>query len=58
MKLRLAAPKRYRLREAGGSLILTIPSVAMLHVTFKRTSSLWLHVTPDGDLLLSNKKKA
>lgn len=56
MKLRLIAPKRYSLREAGGSLIVTIPKTALLSLSLRKGSRVWLYATPAGELLLSKKK--
>ena len=56
MKLRLAAPKRYSVREAGGSLIVTIPKSAQMVLSFRKGSKVWLYATSSGDLLLARKK--
>jgi antitoxin component of MazEF toxin-antitoxin module len=55
--MRLAAPKRYSLREAGGSLIVTIPKTALISLKMKKGSRVWLYATPSGDLLLAKKKR-
>jgi len=56
MRLRLVAPKKYSIREAGGSLILTLPKVAQMCLRFRKGNRVWLYSTPSGDLLVTKKK--
>ena len=56
MRLRLAAPKRYSVRTAGGSVIITLPKVVQMCLSFRKGNRVWLYSTPSGDLLVTKKK--